>query len=95
MPSYPTYPNEELFQKNLTGSETRSVTASTEASQPNPYPDWLPQKSWLEMLRLSNELEAFKGLPDHLKTNQEPWRKFYDSKNPHETDFPGNWNELR
>jgi hypothetical protein len=69
--------------------------SAKDAEEPNPFPEWLPEKSWHEIVRVSNELEQFKGLKDHIKSGPAPWRKFYDSGKPHECDFPDHWNELQ
>jgi hypothetical protein len=70
-------------------------SSASKKTEPNPFADWLPEKSWLEIQRATNELEPFRGLAGHVKANPEPWRKFYDSGNPHECDFPEAWNEMR
>ena len=70
-------------------------SSAVKKTEPNPFVDWLPEKCWLEIQRASNELEPFRGLGRHVKSNPEPWRRFYDSGKPHECDFPDTWNEMR
>ncbi|KAM3608317.1 uncharacterized protein V6R79_023014 [Siganus canaliculatus] len=57
----------------------------------NPF-TWLPQKSWDEICRL-DELQKFKGLSLHLKQFGKEWKVVYDSSTPHQTPFPGEWQE--
>jgi len=71
-----------------------SNTSYSEA-EPNPLPEWLPDKLWHEILRVSSELEPFKNLSDHVKNNSDKWIKFYDTTRPQDEDFPDSWNELR
>ncbi|XP_066541990.1 dynein axonemal heavy chain 7 isoform X2 [Hoplias malabaricus] len=53
---------------------------------------WLPKKSWDEVCRL-DELERFKGLRKDLARLKDGWKEVYDSKDPHHTSFPGEWQE--
>ncbi|KAG9271272.1 dynein heavy chain 7, axonemal [Astyanax mexicanus] len=53
---------------------------------------WLPKKSWDEVCRLDS-LERFKGLRKDLADLKDGWKEVYDSKNPHHTCFPGEWQE--
>ncbi|KAI4897350.1 hypothetical protein NFI96_018346 [Prochilodus magdalenae] len=53
---------------------------------------WLPKKSWDEICRL-DELEHFKGLRKDLARLRDGWKEVYDSKDPHHTPFPGEWQE--
>ncbi|XP_071815449.1 dynein axonemal heavy chain 3-like isoform X3 [Apostichopus japonicus] len=57
---------------------------------PNPAPEWLPDKSWAEIVRVS-ELEAFDDFLLNFKKNIEDWKVFYDSSNPHEIPIPEPW----
>ncbi|KAJ8047551.1 Dynein heavy chain 3, axonemal [Holothuria leucospilota] len=57
---------------------------------PNPAPEWLPDKSWAEIVRVS-ELEAFDDFLLNFKNNLEDWKKLYDSSNPHEIPIPEPW----
>lgn len=57
----------------------------------NPCPDWLSNKSWNELCKLS-ELSAFRGLRETFDVHKTTYREIYDSATPHELPFPGDWN---
>ena len=58
---------------------------------PNPDPNWISEKSWNEICRLS-ALPAFENLSVDFGKNAEGWRELYDSREPHEIALPGKWN---
>ena len=60
---------------------------------PNPAPQWLPEKSWGELCRLS-ELSTFRGLRADVESDPDAWRRLYDSEMPHQADLPGRWGQL-
>uniref|UniRef100_A0A671S7X9 EF-hand domain-containing protein n=1 Tax=Sinocyclocheilus anshuiensis TaxID=1608454 RepID=A0A671S7X9_9TELE len=53
---------------------------------------WLPKTSWDEICRL-DEMERFKGLRKDLARLREGWKEVYDSKDPHHTAFPSEWQD--
>ena len=58
-----------------------------ENPHPNPFPEWLSEKSWGEIVRAS-ALPNLKG----FMTNFDPkWKDLYDSPAPHESPFPKPW----
>lgn len=62
----------------------------------NPYTNpsaWLPAKSWDEMCRLDN-LNAFKDIRKKFLSQKDQWKLVYDSPDPHNETFPGEWGEL-
>ncbi|XP_076854479.1 dynein axonemal heavy chain 7 isoform X2 [Brachyhypopomus gauderio] len=61
----------------------------------NPHPNpctWLPTVAWDEICRL-DELGGFRGLRRDLSRLTDGWKNVYDSKEPHHTPFPGEWEE--
>uniref|UniRef100_H2YSE0 AAA+ ATPase domain-containing protein n=1 Tax=Ciona savignyi TaxID=51511 RepID=H2YSE0_CIOSA len=57
---------------------------------PNPAYDWLPDKSWAEIVRC-NELPTFTGLMRHFRINSTAWKAIYDSSVPHTETLPEPW----
>lgn len=56
-----------------------------EPAKPNPAPQWLADKSWAELMRLSDVHNgAFRGIADHVAQNLVAWKKLYDSGVPEE-----------
>jgi len=58
---------------------------------PNPYPDWLTDKAWNELVYAS-DLPSLSKIAFPLHPD---WRKLYDSTEPHLIDFPEGWNHLK
>ncbi|MAD34110.1 MAG: hypothetical protein CMJ88_10175 [Planctomycetes bacterium] len=56
----------------------------------NPVSDWLSEKQWGEVTRLS-ELKSFNGLREEFSSGAEEWKRIYDSSYPHQEHFPGKW----
>ncbi|XP_022099330.1 dynein heavy chain 3, axonemal-like isoform X3 [Acanthaster planci] len=57
---------------------------------PNPAPDWLPDKSWAEIVRVSS-LPAFDDFMLNFRNNLDDWKKLYDSHTPHTDKIPEPW----
>eukprot|EP00940_MAST-03C_sp_MAST-3C-sp2_P000489 g489.t1 len=53
----------------------------------NPASDWLSDRCWGEICRLS-DLPAFNGLREDLMQNVDEWRRFYDVIDAHEAKLP-------
>lgn len=49
-----------------------------ENTRENPAKEWLPEKSWDELCRMS-DLEAFDGFLESFEGNLEQWNNVYDS----------------
>ncbi|XP_067685210.1 dynein axonemal heavy chain 3-like [Haliotis asinina] len=59
---------------------------------PNPAHEWLPEKSWSEIVRCSY-LPAFQGFMDHFQKNISEWKCVYDSTTPHTEQLPQPWGD--
>jgi dynein heavy chain len=57
----------------------------------NPCPDWLPDKSWGELLRLQ-ALPAFAGIADGFTREAAEWKAMYDKVEAHTAPLPRQWN---
>uniref|UniRef100_A0A8B9RU69 Dynein axonemal heavy chain 3 n=1 Tax=Accipiter nisus TaxID=211598 RepID=A0A8B9RU69_9AVES len=79
--------DDEVWRFLLTGG------VALDNPHPNPAPDWLPDKSWAELVRASS-LTNFQGLMEHVRENFSKWKLIYDSVRPHEEAFPDAWSTL-
>ncbi|KAK3264588.1 hypothetical protein CYMTET_26684, partial [Cymbomonas tetramitiformis] len=61
-------------------------------SAPNPAAEWLPERSWTELCRVSS-LPKFEGLANDFAENISLWKMFYDLVEPHKGMLHGKWNE--
>ncbi|XP_065937642.1 dynein axonemal heavy chain 3 isoform X7 [Magallana gigas] len=59
---------------------------------PNPAADWLPDKSWGEIVRAS-DLPPFKGFMEHFRKNLNAWKKIYDSTAPQTEPLMEPWDK--
>nr|XP_054750956.1 dynein axonemal heavy chain 3-like isoform X12 [Lytechinus pictus] len=57
---------------------------------PNPAPTWLSDKSWAEVVRVS-QLDAFDDFMLNFRSNISDWKKLYDSPSPHTDKIPEPW----
>ncbi|KAJ3192416.1 Dynein heavy chain 7, axonemal [Irineochytrium annulatum] len=57
----------------------------------NPDPQWLSDKAWNELCRLS-DVPAFNGLREEFRSSD--WKAFTDSVEPHEAPLLGKWGNL-
>jgi dynein heavy chain len=67
---------------------TGGVGLTEKDELPNPAADWLSDKSWDEIRRLSS-LTAFDGLAKEFTRLVAGWREIYDSLEPHKAAMPG------
>ncbi|KAI5062354.1 hypothetical protein GOP47_0022893 [Adiantum capillus-veneris] len=63
------------------------------AIRPNPASEWLSDKSWGEITRLS-KLSAFEHMDLHITTYPSEWKALYESLEPHKQRFPGRLSQL-
>jgi dynein heavy chain len=73
---------EDQFRFLLTGG----VSLGDELP-PNPVADWLSEKLWGEINRMS-KLTNFTGFLKHFAKNLVFYKKMYDSVNPNEMELP-------
>ncbi|XP_070559259.1 dynein axonemal heavy chain 3-like isoform X5 [Ptychodera flava] len=57
---------------------------------PNPATEWLSEKSWSEIVRVS-DLDKFDGFMKDFRNNLEDWKELYDSPTPHIDKIPEPW----
>jgi len=57
---------------------------------PNPAEDWLPDKSWGEIVR-TQDFEALKEFYTHVTENIDKWKDVYDNPSPHSMELPDPW----
>jgi dynein heavy chain len=73
---------------------TGGVAIGGDDGPPNPCPDWLSDKGWAELQRLSL-LKQFAGPPmslaDAFKAEQADWKALYDSSEAHDHPLPKQW----
>uniref|UniRef100_UPI00358F5A88 dynein axonemal heavy chain 12-like n=1 Tax=Myxine glutinosa TaxID=7769 RepID=UPI00358F5A88 len=61
-----------------------------ENKQKNPASQWLSDKSWDEICRMS-DLRGLEEFRTHFMANTEAWHAIYDNKEPYVTTFPPPW----
>ncbi|XP_047226085.1 dynein axonemal heavy chain 7 isoform X2 [Girardinichthys multiradiatus] len=83
-----------MYNKLMDEAEWRFLlTGGVGLDNPHVNPcSWLPKKSWDEICRL-DEMERFKNFRQDLVELLSDWKQVYDSPNPHQTPFPGAWQE--
>lgn len=68
--------------------------ALNESTIKNPAIDWLPEKSWNEVLKISNILPAFADFPRNFQDNLSSWKEYYDSLDPVNLLLPQPWETI-
>jgi hypothetical protein len=59
----------------------------------NPFPSWLPEQGWQDLLKLSSLHEVFGNLSDHVIDNEEEWKKCYNDPTPEVAEIPLGYQE--
>ncbi|XP_055373574.1 dynein axonemal heavy chain 3 [Condylostylus longicornis] len=59
----------------------------------NPAPQWLSEKSWLEIVQAST-LKGLENLHIHFSENIDEWKKLYESTTPEELKFPAPFTDV-
>ena len=66
----------------LTGGQAMENTL------PNPCPDWLSQKNWDSVVKLS-QIPAYRSFHEDFVANKDEWKAIYDSLTPDNDTLPG------
>ena len=64
----------------------------TPESFENPAPEWISERSWLEILTLP-ALPVFAEFAKDFPAHVAEWQHIFDSKEPHREKFPGQWQD--
>jgi dynein heavy chain len=59
---------------------------------PNPDPNWVSEKTWGEIYRMSN-IPAFKNFHPDFSENTDDWKILFDSSEPWKEAFSGGWGD--
>ena len=51
-------------------------------------PEWLPERSWLELLQMDQGLDRFNGITDKFLESVAEWKLIYECPEPHQSKFP-------
>ena len=79
----------------IDGAEWRYLltgATSSEARKPNPGPEWLTEKAWLEVLDVSL-LPAFAGFEDHFIAHVPHYKAMFDSNDTQDMPLAAPWDE--
>ena len=84
-----------LYREEIRSTDLRFLlTGGVGLDNPNPKPaDWLPQRAWDELCRLS-DIETFSGISADFSEMVDQWKTMYDSSTPQEITPPGKWAKL-
>ncbi|KAL2653916.1 hypothetical protein R1flu_022044 [Riccia fluitans] len=63
---------------------------SSTMTMKNPAPNWLTDKSWIDLLNLA-KLERFKGFDKHIVENIGHYKQYFDSSDAHKEPLAGDW----
>lgn len=79
----------------LTGDSAVNGTRIPPKTAPHPHPgfDWLTEKSWKEICKVSETLEPFKNFPQSFCADFLPWKFYYELENPEDFPTPSPWCE--
>jgi len=55
--------------------------------RPKPFM-WIPDKSWLNIIALSEAVQTFKNVPDLIQRNDQAWRQWWDMEAPEASRVP-------
>jgi len=70
-----------------------SGTSGTPAGAPNPDPSWLTEQMWVDILFISANLPAFRGLEENVSENVAHYKEYFMCHAPHRQPLAGEWQE--
>ena len=59
----------------------------------NPWPLWMPEKGWEDLIELLTVDDKFSALADQLEGQERVWRDWYDLEAPEQAEFPLGYSE--
>lgn len=65
--------------------------ALSEPITKNPTIDWLPEKSWIEISKISSVLPIFTNFMQSILENLLSWKEYYDTLDPINLFLPQPW----
>jgi len=81
-------------EKRLTEAELKFlITGGIQVGDldPNPYSDWLVDRGWGELNRMS-KLDQAHGFKEDFEVHKDAWAEVFQSAEPYNMAFPGKWN---
>ena len=63
--------------------------ALEKVSKQNPFPEWIVDQSWQDIVKLSELSPLFQDLPGQIGKNPEEWKNWFDHDNPESVPVPG------
>jgi dynein heavy chain len=81
---------EQEFNIFININENKSTKYENEII-PNPASSWLSDKSWREILKISNSLQVFQNFANSFSINNTRWRKYWNSINCDDHLMPSPW----
>ncbi|KAL3685151.1 hypothetical protein R1sor_003173 [Riccia sorocarpa] len=81
----------KILHEEFTFFAIGGITLSGE--QPKNPVNWLADKLWLEMIKLSS-IPNFTGFAQDFTQNPNQWKPLYDSPIPYKSTFPPKWDKL-
>jgi len=80
--------DQALFMFFLTGG----AGLVSDSAPKNPATEWLQERAWTEMLRLS-EFKGFGALPREFSSALDKWQDIFESAEPQKAKLPGHWQD--
>ena len=80
----------QLNQNEVDPVEFRYLLAGSAALPESELqkPNWVPDKSWMELLQMEYAIPHFAGFPQEFVAKENEWRAIYEDPNPHKSEVP-------